>query len=116
MTKYHRMLRLGDKRKAIGSVKVIPTYLGGGKTASLRQIAAHIGITLACVSYMVNGKRRWPPDLYEPCRQLVNTSLNGEAQSVNKPKDLRGLSDTRAGAGEGIRTLDFLLGKQTLYR
>ena len=59
MTKYHRILKLGDKRRGTGSVKVIPTYLEGGKTASLRQIAAQIGITLAYVSYMANGKPRW---------------------------------------------------------
>ena len=59
MTKYHRMLKLGDQRRGIGSVKVIPTYLEGGKTASLRQIAAQTGITLAYTSYMANRKPGW---------------------------------------------------------
>ena len=44
------------------------------KQMSLRQIAAQMDITPAYLSYMVNGKRPWRPDLYERYCQLVNTT------------------------------------------
>ena len=50
---------------------------------SLRQTAKQLGISPAYLSYMVNGKRPWRPDLYERYSQLVNTSVNSRAQSVN---------------------------------
>ena len=46
------------------------------KGMSLRQTAIELGITPAYLSYMVNGKRPWRPDLYERYFQLVNTSVN----------------------------------------
>ena len=83
---------------------------------SLRQIAKQLGISPAYLSYMVNGKRTWRADLYERYSELVNTSINGQTQSVNKiTTDVRGSLDTKAGAGDGIRTHDSLLGKQILY-
>ena len=82
---------------------------------SLRQTAKHLGISPAYLSYMVNGKRPWRPDIYERYREIVNTIINGQAQSVNKITDVRGSLDTEAGAGDGIRTHDSLLGKQILY-
>ena len=51
---------------------------------SLTQIAKELGITPAYLSYMVNGKRPWRQDLYERYCQLVNTTVNIEAESVNK--------------------------------
>ncbi len=43
---------------------------------SLRQTAKQLGITPAYLSYMVNGKRPWRPELYQRYCQLVNTSVN----------------------------------------
>ncbi len=51
---------------------------------SLRQLAKELGITPAYLSYMVNGKRPWRPDLREKYRQLVNTPVN--TFSSKKPK------------------------------
>ena len=81
---------------------------------SLRQLAAQLGISPAYLSYMVNGKRPWRPDLYERYSHLVNTSVN----SVNYEGGQSGgaaptFPKEMAGAGDGIRTHDFLLGKQT---
>jgi len=53
---------------------------------SLRQIASQLGITPAYLSYMVNGKRPWRPDLYERYCQIVNTFVN----SVNKESGSQG--------------------------
>ena len=53
---------------------------------SLRKIAKELGITPAYLSYMVNGKRPWRPELYERYTELVNS----EGQSVNKPNPSRG--------------------------
>ena len=54
------------------------------KEMSLRQIAKELGITPAYLSYMVNGKRPWRPDLREKYGQLVNTLVN--SFSSKKPK------------------------------
>ena len=40
---------------------------------SNRQIAKILGITPAYLSYMINGKRPWNPDLKDRYEQLVNT-------------------------------------------
>ena len=42
---------------------------------SLRTVAKELGISPAYLSYMVNGKRPWCPDLYERYGELVNTLL-----------------------------------------
>ena len=47
---------------------------------SNRQIAKILGITPAYLSYMINGKRPWNPDLKDRYEQLVNTI----PKSVNK--------------------------------
>ena len=46
---------------------------------------------------------------------VVNTFVHNEEQSVNSRIYGNGPTDAFVGAGEEIRTLDFLLGKQTLY-
>ena len=50
---------------------------------SLRSIAKQLGISPAYLSMMVNGKRRWRPDLYQRYQYFVNTSVNTHAPSVN---------------------------------
>jgi len=47
---------------------------------SLRRVAKELGISPAYLSYMVNGKRPWRPDLYKRYLQIVNTS----SSSVNR--------------------------------
>ena len=49
------------------------------KQMSLRKMAKVLGITPAYLSMLVNGKRRWQPDLYERYCELVN-SVNREGQ------------------------------------
>ena len=49
---------------------------------SLRKQAKILEITPAYLSMLVNGKRRWQPDLYERYCELVNT-VNSSGQSVN---------------------------------
>ena len=56
---------------------------------SLRQIAKHLGITPAYLSYMVNGKRPWRQDLYERYCALVsgaavNTFVNSGTRGAPK--------------------------------
>ena len=82
---------------------------------SLRQIAKELEISPAYLSYMLNGKRPWRKDLHQRYVGVVNTFVNNEEQSVNSRIYGNGPTDTVVGAGEEIRTLDFLLGKQTLY-
>ncbi len=91
------------------------------KTPSLRQIAAELEISPAYLSYMVNGKRPWRRDLYQRYMGVVNTFVNSEGASVNKPT--RPLPQKRAsiglnwsGGGEGNRTLGPLHAKQVLSR
>ncbi len=50
---------------------------------SLRQMAKQLGIPPAYLSYMVNGKRPWRPDLEARYDQLVNTLVNTQPPSVN---------------------------------
>ena len=88
---------------------------------SLRQIAAELEISPAYLSYMVNGKRPWKKDLYQRYMGVVNTFVNSEQASVNKPaKELpekRASSGVnRRGGGEGNRTLGPLHAKQVLSR
>ena len=40
---------------------------------SIRAIAKELGISHSYLSYMVNGKRPWSPDLYNRYQQLVTT-------------------------------------------
>ena len=82
---------------------------------SLRQIAKELEISPAYLSYMLSGKRPWRKDLHQRYVGVVNTFVNSAGQSVNSRIYGNGPRDTFVGAGEEIRTLDFLLGKQTLY-
>ena len=50
---------------------------------SLRQIAKELDISPAYLSYMLNGKRPWRKDLYQPYMGVVNTFVNSEAENVN---------------------------------
>ena len=43
---------------------------------SMRFIARELGISHSYLSYMINGKRPWSPELYNRYRQLVTTSLS----------------------------------------
>ncbi len=49
---------------------------------SLREIAKQLGVSPAYLSYMVNGKRPWRPDLKAVYDELVNT-INTSAPGVN---------------------------------
>ena len=82
---------------------------------SLRYIAKELEISPAYLSYMLSGKRPWRKDLHQRYMGVVNTFVNSEGQSVNSRTYRNGPTDAFVGAGEEIRTLDFLLGKQTLY-
>ena len=44
---------------------------------SLRQIAKQLGVSPAYLSYMVNGKRPWRPNVKKGYDELVNTSAPG---------------------------------------
>ena len=55
---------------------------------SLRQIAKELGISLAYLSYMLNGKRLWRKDLYQRYMGVVNSDVVGE--------------ETQLEVGEGI--------------
>ena len=59
---------------------------------SLRQIAKELGISPAYHSYMVNGKRPWRKDLYQPYMGVVNTFVNSDVVGV----------ETQLEVGEGI--------------
>ena len=61
---------------------------------SLRQIAKELGITPAYLSYMVNGKRPWRKDLYQRYMGVVNTFVNSEGPSVNRPASDVAIVDT----------------------
>ena len=63
----------------------------------------------------LDGKLPWRKDLYQRYMGVVNTFVHNEEQSVNSRIYGNGPTDAFVGAGEEIRTLDFLLGKQTLY-
>ncbi len=83
--------------------------------SSLRHIAGELGISPAYLSYMVNGKRPWRKDLYQRYMGVVNTFVNSEEAMATQDESAISLSGTLFGAGDEIRTHDFLLGKQTLY-
>ena len=82
---------------------------------SLRQIAKELGITPAYLSYMVNGKRPWRPDLYDRYRRLVNTSINSQPRSVNTDL-LTGVRHRlqKTGGNDWVRTSDLALMKRPL--
>jgi|TARA_B100002003_G_scaffold240538_1_gene261206 hypothetical protein len=66
---------------------------------------------------MVNGKRPWRKDLYQRYMGVVNTFVNGEAESVNKtprtpPEKGASLGVNWRGGGEGNRTLGPLHAKR----
>ena len=54
---------------------------------SLRQIAKQLEVSPAYLSYMVNGKRPWRPDLKKGYDELVNT-VNTSAPGVNNGQAL----------------------------
>ena len=82
---------------------------------SLRAIAKELEISPAYLSYMINGKRPWRKDLYQRYMGVVNTFVNSGEAVVAQKERANNLSGTLRGAGDEIRTHDFLLGKQTLY-
>ena len=90
------------------------------KKNSLRQQAKILGITPAYLSYMINGKRPWNPDLKDRYEQLVNTIPKSVNKRSKKELGLGG-GDTRllgvevnSGGAEEARTPDPLLAKQVL--
>ena len=50
---------------------------------SLRKQATILGIAPSYLSMLVNGKRKWPDALRHRYYELVNTSVNTQAESVN---------------------------------
>ena len=87
---------------------------------SNRQIPKILGITPAYLSYMINGKRPWNPDLKDRYERLVNTlpksdNKNIKSESVGMGGDSRLLGiEVNSGGAEEARTPDPLLAKQVL--
>ena len=81
----------------------------------MRQIAGELEISPAYLSYIVNGKRPWRKDLYRRYMGVVNSFVNSEEAIITQEASAISRSGTLFGAGDEIRTHDFLLGKQTLY-
>ena len=87
---------------------------------SLRQQAKILGITPAYLSYMINGKRKWNPDLKDRYERLVNTIPQSVNKSGKKESVVRGGvanllgSKVNSGGAEEARTPDPLLAKQVL--
>ena len=78
---------------------------------SLRAIAKELEISPAYLSYMINGKRPWRKDLYQRYMGVVNTFVNSGEATATEEESVNSLSGTLCGAGDEIRTHDFLLGK-----
>ena len=83
---------------------------------SLRQLAKGLGVSQPFLSQIRAGKRPMPSALKERVEaigayHLLITDKQERGYGGRAPARL----DTRSGAGGGIRTPDFLLGKQTLY-
>ena len=78
---------------------------------SLRKQAKILGITPAYLSMLVNGKRRWQPDLYERYCELVNT--------VNKFEGVNDCNKAQFGSapawGAGGRRFNSCLPDQNPY-
>ncbi len=51
---------------------------------SLRGIARELGVSPAYLSYMVNGKRPWRPDLREKYDRLVNSVNSDEGLQIGR--------------------------------
>ena len=87
---------------------------------SNRQIPKILGITPAYLSYMINGKGPWNPDLKDRYERLVNTlpksvNKNIKSESVGMGGDSRLLGmEVSSGGAEEARTPDPLLAKQVL--
>ena len=87
---------------------------------SNRQIPKILGITPAYLSYMINGKRPWNPDLKDRYERLVNTlpksvNKNIKSESVGMGGDSRLVGvEVNSGGAEEARTPDPLLAKQVL--
>ena len=80
---------------------------------SLRQIAAELGVTPAYLSYMLNGKRPWRPDLCERYCQLVNTSVNTLAVTVNTSLPKQAFAHTKSVVGgSGLEPLTSAMSTQ----
>ena len=60
---------------------------------SHRQQPKILGITAAYLSYMINGKRPWNPDLKDRYGQLVNTIPKNVNKSSKKESVVRGGGD-----------------------
>ena len=75
---------------------------------SLRKQAIILGITPSYLSMLVNGKRKWPDALRHIYEELVNTSVNTQAQTVNNTGWGGGLtaklSEPRAQGGSRTHT------------
>ena len=83
---------------------------------SLRQLAKELGVSHSFLSQIRNGKRPMPDPLKEKVEaldayHLLTTGKQERGYGGRAPARL----ETKSGAGGGIRTPDFLLGKQTLY-
>ena len=84
---------------------------------SLRQLAKGLGVSQPFLSQIRAGKLPIPSALKERVEALGAYHLLIGDKQIRGPRSGAPLSvDTYAGAGGGIRTPDFLLGKQTLYR
>jgi transcriptional regulator with XRE-family HTH domain len=79
---------------------------------SLSQLSMGIGVSTSYLPQVINGKR-------PPSDKLVETlsTINPEVLSNLKPKVKQFVKQMlkKTGAGDEIRTRDFLLGKETCY-
>ena len=90
---------------------------------SLRKLATVLGVSQPFLSQIRAGKRPLPEALKRKVEALSAYHLlisdkhigdvSGEIRAVYT--ETTGFLDTKPGAGGGIRTPGFLLGKQTLY-
>ena len=96
----------------------------GSKAMSLRQLAKELGVSQPFLSQIRAGKRPLPEHLKEKLEAfgayhlLITDKQSGSVvEGVGWGVTPNFISDPKGqlGAGDGIRTHDFLLGKQTLY-
>ena len=83
---------------------------------SLRQLAKGLGVSQPFLLQIRAGKRPMPSALKERVEALgAYHLLIGDKHEGQSGGEAPANSDMNFGAGDGSRTHDFLLGKQTLY-
>ena len=95
--------------------------VAAAKKRTLRYLAGKLGVSVAYLSMVKNGKRKSFPEI-ETALLKLNCSQKGSKEGARmfdaqagKTLKLASKCLSRGGAGDEIRTRDFLLGKQTFY-